>query len=332
MYTQQLTQLELSLYRSIVENRDYDIDRFEYFDNNFVKNRHAKMQANMQQLHKLKQIPYMKQRSAEWYEARKSRLTASDLEDAIKVNNLRLAKKKAEVIKDTTNYAIIPPLKWGTMFEPMAIRCYSQERDNIEIADFGLLLDDTLEHFGASPDGINSMGVMVEIKCPYTREIIDDSIPSKYYMQMQGQLAVCKLDECDYIECDFKTFESVHIYIDIMFNEHNNSRLYHGVIAEYMNQNNEYQYLYSGANLTAQEAYDDIKKQMQNIDTNLCFKKLTPWRLEKINVQRVQFDEELWKATVPKIEQFWNKVEECKSLPVEEVVAKRKITFIEEED
>jgi putative phage-type endonuclease len=287
------------------------------------------------QLKYLQELPLLKQRTQEWYDARKTRLTASDLEEAISEGNLRLAKKKAGVTVDTTNYISIPPLKWGTMFEAMAIRCYSQERQDMPVHEFGLLPDPVLEHFGASPDGITDLGIMVEIKCPYSREIIDNSIPYKYYMQIQGQLAVCCLQECDYIECDFKIYDNVFVYVDDIFNNYADTNTSHGIIAEYKNKKTEeYFYLYSEPYLTAAAAHENIKKQMTGVtDNDLLFMKFNPWRLRHINVQRVTFNPALWSETVPKINAFWDKVEQCKTLPKEEAVQKsKKIVFIEEDD
>ena len=92
------------------------------------------------------------------------------------------------------------------MFEDMAIRCYKQINNNIPVHIFGIIQNKNIEHFGASPDGITDLGIMVEIKCPFSRQIKKDFIPEKYYYQMQGQLAVCNLTECDYVECEFKIF------------------------------------------------------------------------------------------------------------------------------
>jgi hypothetical protein len=50
------------------------------------------------------------------------------------------------------------------------------------------LLHPTVAHLGASPDGITPYGVMVEIKCPYSKTLKD--IPEEYWAQMQGQLEV----------------------------------------------------------------------------------------------------------------------------------------------
>ena len=302
-----------------------------------VANRQQKLQEYRNKLAILQSFPLIKQRSPEWFELRKNRLTASDLDDAIKENNLSLAKKKAGVVKDNTNYNGIAALKWGVMYEPMATRCYSQMHQNIPVSEFGLIPDNSLEHFGASPDGINDLGIMIEIKCPYSREIIDGNILEKYYMQIQGQLAVCGLEECDFIECKFIEYDSVYKYIDI----HDNTNIMHGIIAQYKNVvTGEYTYLYSEPFLKASHALNDINRQVyamdnsiSNSNTQLQFLKLTPWSLEKMNVQRIGFDAQLWRETVPKINKFWEKVEECKNLPIEEPIAKRKkYVFIPEDD
>ena len=324
-----ITKTDLLIYAAITSRKPISY-LYKFFD----KVRVDQLLSYRSKLHELKKLPLIRQRTIEWLDARKTRLTASDLEDAIKNNNLKLAKKKAGVTQDTTNYTTIAPLKWGTMFEDMAMRCYSQDRNDIPISEFGLVIDKAQEHFGASPDGINDLGVMIEIKCPFTREIIDGKIPSKYYMQIQGQLATCCLEECDYIECQFISYDSVYKYIDDIENNYKDVIMNHGIIAEYKDKySGEYVYLYSRAYLTASHALYDIEKQVhQNKKDNLEYLKLTPWRLRKMNVQKVYFDKELWIETVPKINNFWEKVEQCKTLPKEEPKIKQKITFIEDED
>lgn len=320
--TQQLNKLDMVIYNNIT-SQEYTADT--------VKTRKQKLENYQRKLHELQSVPLIKQRTPEWFELRKTRLTASDLYDAIKLNNIALAKKKAGITQDNVNYGIIPALKWGTMFEPMATRCYSQLNSNIGVYEFGLIPDSNLQHFGASPDGINDLGIMLEIKCPYSREIEDGNILDKYYMQIQGQLAVCGLEECDFIECKFKEYDSVYAYIDMFDNINNN----HGIIAEYKNKTTgEYIYLYSDAYLTSSKALNNINKQVYTMDkdSNMQFVKLRAWSLESMNIQRIEFDYNLWKDTVPKITAFWERVEECKKLPVEPPSAKRKIKFIEDDD
>jgi putative phage-type endonuclease len=291
-----------------------------------IENRITKIRAYRQQLQKLTKLPFVKQRSDEWFEQRKNRLTASDLHDAIKggATSLSLAKRKASVVTDNINYGAIPALKWGVMFEPMACRCYSQKYDNIKIHEFGLICDPNNEHFGASPDGINDLGIMIEIKCPYTRKIIDNEIPVKYQAQIQGQLAVCQLEECDYIECEFTTYEDEDEY----YSNVKDTTINHGVIIEYK-IDNEYQYIYSEANLKAVDAIEHatIAAKMK------CDKfRIIYWKLIKMNVQRVKFNNETWSYMNIKIHDFWKLVEECRHLPPGLPKESRKrILFIDDE-
>jgi putative phage-type endonuclease len=339
-----LDNIILAYYKNnnINENNRYSISKIATDINknnpNYKKVHIIKRLKNLKKyrkkLNELKNMPLIKQRTEEWFNLRKNRLTASDLYDAINKSNECLAKKKAGVIIDNTNFNIIPPLKWGTMFEPMAIRCYSHIKNNIEINEFGLIPDKNLEHFGASPDGINELGIMIEIKCPYTRQIKTNFIPPKYYMQIQGQLAVCGLEECEYIECDFKNLKTEEDYLK----ELNEDLIKeHGIIAEFKIKNSdEFSYLYSEAYLKPSQCINNIKEQLTkkiNSDNSVIFNKLTYWKLEKINIQRVYFNEKEWNEIKPKINSFWEKVESLKGQPIEYKKNKTgKLAFIPDDD
>jgi putative phage-type endonuclease len=323
-----------------------------------VKNRVVDIKQYRDELKVLLQLPLMKQRTTEWFEARKTRLTASDLYDAIKVSSggsdtsvsIKLAKKKANIVAaDTINYNAIPALKWGTMFEPMATRCYSQKMNDIAIHDFGLICATDNEHFGASPDGINELGIMLEIKCPYSRKIVDGVIPDKYKMQIQGQLAVCKLKECDYIECIFKSLETAEEYLELNCGtadtKHGTAER-HGVIAEFYNQKGEYVYFYSEPDRTPKECLEYIQIITDGIikdnssgsssvssvsgGEKLRFSKYTYWRLDEMIIQRVVFNAKEWETIIPKINTFWEKVEEYKLLPIE--IGIKKYQFVDDEE
>ena len=162
-------EIDICLLKYIIGGEDFDIDEVSkkiydgLIENNklytydIIKKRLATIKKYREELKVLLQLPLMKQRSNEWFEARKTRLTASDLYDAIKGGNvsIKLAKKQANIVVDNINYNAIPALKWGTMFEPMATRCYSQKMNNINIHDYGLICDVDNKHFCASPEGIN---------------------------------------------------------------------------------------------------------------------------------------------------------------------------------
>ena len=330
--TTALNILDDEVYKSIRDKTklDFSNEIFKEYGRKHVIDRKKKIKSFVAQLKDLRKLPFYKQRSQEWYDARKNILTASDLEEAIGTNCLKLAKKKAGKIIDNIVYSNIPPLKWGTMFEDMAARCYSQQRNDIIIYDFGLVIDESQDHFGASPDGINEHGIMIEIKCPFSRKIKDGEIPKKYYMQIQGQLATCCLEECDYIECDFEKFDNNDEYLSNVLSD---CIVNHGIIAEYRNiANGEFQYIYSDAYLTPSQVIANIQKKVDNFqEDGVEFIRFTCWNLKQMNIQRVIFDKEKWESTKTSIAKFWEKVESCVDLPMEEANAKKKVEFIKDD-
>ena len=276
-----------------------DIRKRRLYNNKKRKNKMTNVNNNNQIviLNNLLKQPQVKQRTPEWFSLRENRLTASDLYDAIK-NPSSLAKRK---LKTTTfNSGAIPALKWGTMFEAMATRIYSNLK-NKKIYEFGLVINDEIENFGASPDGITEDGIMIEIKCPYSRKIKDGEIPEKYYYQMQGQLAVCKLTNCDYIECEFECYYNETDYLNNIKDIDNN--YLHGLIAE-KKEKNEFLYHYSKENQTANDNINEINEYMNDyVNDNY---KLNYWKLKTINIQGVVFDKTKWDNVISnKIKEFY---------------------------
>lgn len=238
-------------------------------------------------LNELLNRPFIKQRTPEWFQLREGRLTASDLYDAIK-NPSSLAKRKVKNVSFNSN--AIPALKWGCMLEEIAIRIYSTMND-IKIHQFGLIVNEDIENFGASPDGIASNGIMIEIKCPFSRKIKENEIPEKYYYQMQGQMAVCKIHNCDYVECEFHQYKNKEEYLS----DTKENNYTHGIIAE--NHLNEYKY--SSNHQTEEENIKEMEEFKQT------HPKLFYWKLIKINIQRVNFDKNKWINEIePKIKIF----------------------------
>lgn len=334
IYNDMNINLDKILYRYITHEIELNIEDFnflskEHINKEYIINRIKELKNNIEILNKLKNIPYIEQRSLEWFELRKKCLTASDLFEAITKNNTLLAKKKAGVYIDNINFNNIAATKWGNMFEDMAIRCYKQINNNIPVHIFGIIQNKNIEHFGASPDGITDLGIMVEIKCPFSRQIKKDVIPEKYYYQMQGQLAVCNLTECDYVECAFKIFDDDNQYYDFIKEKKYDNKNF-GIIAEYYdNYTQKYFYLYSNEYLDKEHCIIDIEKQIKNTNnSNLQFIKLSRWVLNDIYIQKVEFNNELWETIPSKINEFWEKVENFKHLPIEYKESKKKIKFI----
>jgi putative phage-type endonuclease len=215
-----------------------------------------------------------------------------------------LLKKKA--FPDLCPFVSSYIMKWGTMFEEIANRSYRQHNGDMIVHEFGLVPHPMISYYGASPDGITELGVMLELKCPMKRRI-DGTIPEQYEIQMQGQMAVCGLQECDYVECCLEDFEDPERYLAMI---DPNSIKDHGIILEY-NDNGVMSYDYSPEYLTAAEAWKWAQGRIKNEKKHLV--KITPWKLKEYFMQRVYFDAERWENTLKDVSIFWKEVEEMRA-------------------
>lgn len=272
-----------------------DIYNFSYED---YTNRLNFIKLSIKQLNKLKEIPIVEQRTEEWYNMRKNMLTASDTYNAINKSNY-LIKNKALKIQQNIKCAA---LTWGIMFEPIATNIYSKENNDIEIFDFGVIKsnDPDINFYGASPDGITSLGTMLEIKCPITRKIKDGDVKKMYMAQVQGQMAVCQLDECDFAEFEFEKIENVNDFLKI----DSNITKYFGCVIVNKDDNNKFDY-YTPLGLDPLSCYLDT---LNYEDNDVIY-----WKLNKMNIQRILFDKEKWESFYkPKILEFWDAVKNYK--------------------
>lgn len=309
-------------------------------DRDSIEERIATIRRYREKLHQLRAVPLVAQRSDEWYQLRKQRLTASDIAQAIGKSKFGsrsqlVQKKAAEVAGLSVLFRQVPAMKWGVMFEPMAMRCYQQRHDNIAVYEFGLIPHPTLHCFGASPDGITEMGIMTEIKCPFRRKITGE-VPEYYELQMQGQMAVCGLEECDYIECDMQEFDNEQEYLETIGETTNRD---HGVICEFTKDGETF-YEYSDPLLSCYQANSwarEYSSRLMRTDHTVQLVRIHCWRLREISVTRVFFDKERWADMVPQIQRFWDNVLKESICPrVREnskpIAEKKKYKFVKDDD
>ena len=286
------------------------------------------------QLKELLTRPKVQQRSEEWFSLRSNLITASDFAQALGAGKFgtqkQFYKKKCGYEEESFSH-YIPPLKWGCMFEDVATKIY-EKRQNTNIHDFGILPHPTIPFFGASPDGISEQGIMLEVKCPFMRKITGE-IPEQYYYQIQGQLEVCDLNECDYLECQFKEYTGdSEFYQDIKYPYEQ------GIILEYSlksEDNSVPHYQYSDIlcydysvdrvppkyihpdNTSAREKRSrDLKKWTE--DKVSYLESLSDvhngdiiyhyWRLEVYNVVRVYRDKTFTTTKLQDLSHIWDKI------------------------
>lgn len=141
---------------------------------------------------------YAEQRSQEWLELRENMITASDVASALGENHYESpdAFVKKKVLR--TKWAGNAATAHGTLLEPIARDLYDQKygRKSHEI---GLVQHRDYPWLGASPDGVTEDGILIEIKCPLTRKI-EAKVPKHYLPQVQLQLEITDLEECDFVQ------------------------------------------------------------------------------------------------------------------------------------
>ena len=268
-----------------------------------VRTRIEKIETYKEKLEKLKLLPVIEQRSQEWYECRNNLLTASDFGQALGVGTYgnvgTLIKKKID--PDSYPFKSCPPLEWGVKFEPVAQEIYCL-RERAHIHEFGLLKHPGHNFLGASPDGINENGVMLEIKCPYKR-VIDGTISAQYFHQIQGQLDVCDLEECDFLECKFEEYETEEEFLkDTNYRNLTKNNMEKGIIIRYYD--NGTKYLYSAIDESPEEKvywkYSTLKGHPNA--------KVSYWYLSRYHVQRVYRNQEEFAETVLKLRGVWDTI------------------------
>jgi hypothetical protein len=108
------------------------------------------------------------------------------------------------------------PMHWGQKYEPLSVLFY-EKYFQTTIGEFGGLRHPVFPFIGASPDGINIspssslFGRLLEIKNVVSREIT--GVPKEeYWVQMQTQMEVCDLGECDFLETKFEELDSFEAF------------------------------------------------------------------------------------------------------------------------
>ena len=173
----------------------------------------------------------IEQGSEEWLKIRLGKVTASGVADV-------LAKTKSGVSASRGNYLIKlaiqrvtgvveegftnDAMQWGKDNEPQARVAYEVASGNF-VDQVAFVDHPTITWFGASPDGLVNQDGLVEIKCPNSAThwsyIKDDGPPTKYYIQMQAQMACTGRSWCDFVSFDPRMPERSRLFIKRVMRE-----------------------------------------------------------------------------------------------------------------
>jgi len=283
----------------------------------------------LEKLNKLKKLELPEQRSVEWYAIRETILTASSLADAIGEGHFstkdQLLAQKCGGPRGSVPFSIV---EWGVMYEPVATKFY-ELINKLTVLEFGLVPHPTFKIFGASPDGIcdddsppDYIGRMLEIKCPPKRKFTKE-VPRHYWMQMQGQLESCDLEECDFLQVKFIEYFNEQAYTDDLILEEDGSlkegyssnNLPKGLLLAFVKDNPggdptiKYEYCefyqsYDNLNEWKTKMMDEYKSSDFEYDNVLHHW----WKIERYECVLVGRDRKWWLEIQPKVIDFWEDV------------------------
>jgi len=174
----------------------------------------------------------MDQRTNEWFQIRCGKVTASRVADVMAktktgysasrdsyMAQLAVERITGKPQESFTNAA----MQWGTDQEPFARATY-EIKTGLMVEEIGFVAHPEIENAGASPDGLVGKDGLIEIKCPDTKTLIDQllnkTIPDKYFKQMQWQMDCTDRKWCDYVVFDPRMPEGLQMIIKRVERDH----------------------------------------------------------------------------------------------------------------
>lgn len=166
------------------------------------------------------------QRSEEWFEIRRGKVTASRIADLMARTKTGWGASRANYMAELvcermtgqtqeryTNAAMLR----GIEMEPDAIRAYEFYRSH-DVKPVGFVQHPRIAMMGASPDGHIGAHGSTEIKCPNTATHIETllagtTIANQYVLQMQGQMACSGRKWCDFVSYDPRMPEELKLFV-----------------------------------------------------------------------------------------------------------------------
>lgn len=160
-----------------------------------------------------------------WRRERLGCLTASRIADAVAKTKTGYGASRANLMAqliverltgEPSDSYTSPAMSWGVEKEPEARAAYEFYQD-VTVDPVGFVPHSKLPMCGASPDGLVGADGLVEIKCPnsatHIETLLGSSVPGKYVLQMQWQMAVTDRVWCDFVSFDPRLPAPMNIFI-----------------------------------------------------------------------------------------------------------------------
>jgi len=281
----------------------------------------AKMQ---EKIAYLQSVPQPEQRTPEWYAFRYKHLTASNIWKVFISESTRnqLIFEKCQPLnaEKYKGVSLESPMHWGQKYEPVSVALYEQIYA-APVSDFGCIPHKTLEFLAASPDGIVTAetslryGRMLEVKNIVNREIT--GLPKmEYWVQMQLQMEVCDLNECDFLETRFQEYADKETFEADTTVEHK------GMMMLFMSNSGKPVYEYAPLSLgnslgnsasnNLSVSYESWQETMMEKNATLTWIKNIYWKLDQLSCVLVLRNKLWFAAIVPELKAIWATIEQEK--------------------
>lgn len=325
-------------YKDLVSHRhDYRGDKYK--EDVYIKRR--------KRIVVMKKIPQHEQKSQGWLDQRAECLTATAVATAIDEDphsypaNLLLDKAgRGEPFIENVC------VHHGKKYEDVGNMFYSF-RNNVKMAEYGLIQHAKYPFIGASPDGIcekqrldsdnlsKLVGRLLEIKFPYSRFIktvgdLDGVIcPHYYFVQVQTQLFVTEMDECDFLQCKIEEYNSWEDFVadsnpqipglSIKTNLEKGCliQLLPRAMAADEDKNMclfNAKYIYPPRlHMSPEEIEKWVGSEILHFNTHELSEKylvdrVMYWRLSKVACNLIKYNAEWFESKIPLLKQFWDYV------------------------
>ena len=170
----------------------------------------------------------VEQRSDEWFNMRKGKITSSEISKIIgqegklsETAKTYLLEKVTELLGGAKASAVGAALDWGTDLEPEAISFYeekyNQQVNKASFVPYGA-------YYGGSPDGLIGTEGIIEVKCPFNSSthfkhgLITTAeeykkIKPEYYWQCVSNMLVTNTQWCDFISYDPRVLPEYRTFV-----------------------------------------------------------------------------------------------------------------------
>ncbi len=316
-----ISELYLANFEEEIDEDDLELGIIIYFStispkrsSTFLKFRKPYTMVSPSHIEYLKNIDQPTQKTQEWYEMRYNLITASNAWKALsggkQLNSFIYEKCLPLDTSKYMGYMTSGSLYWGILFEEVSVMLYEYKYNTI-VEDFGCIRDKKYSFLGASPDGINVKldsplyGRMLEIKNVVNREITG-SPKREYWIQMQLQMNICELNECDFLETKFEAYNNYNDFMNDGNFTYTKTNKLKGIIMSFI-KNEKPVYEYMPLHLSEQEYEVWETKQLKQYGEDTWIKNIY-WRLEKYSCVLVIRNKRWFNQVVPTLSNVWDTI------------------------